>query len=790
MSNMKTCKEVCVPIVSTLILMTAFCNANGEQAPLKAEPFKVNQVRLLDGPFKDAMERDQKYLLSLDPDRLLHSFRMTAGLTSTARPLGGWEKPDCELRGHTLGHYLTACALMYGSTGDKALLDKADYLVAELAKCQEALPSQGYNKGFLSAYPESFFDRVDKCERVWAPYYTLHKIMAGLLDAHLYLGNRQAIAVLENMAGWLKFRVDRLTPEQMQRTLQNEHGGMNEVLANLYEITGNPDHLSLARSFNHEAIFKPLSLGEDKLDGLHANTQIPKIIGAAREHELTGEPSYKVIASTFWERVALYRSYVIGGHSDHECFFPIDQFSRHLGTDTCETCNTYNMLKLTRHLFEWEPMAEKMDFYERALYNHILASQDPEQGMFVYLMSLKPGHFKTYSTPEDSFWCCVGTGMENHAKYGDTIYFHKDDSLYVNLFIASELTWKEKGLVIRQETSFPQSDKTQLMFKCERPTELSLKIRYPAWAKSGMTISVNKKPQKIQAMPGSYVVLKREWADNDQVEIHLPMSLHLEALPGNPDTVAILYGPLVLAGELGTSDMPSPYAKGQTDLNKVASPEVPVFVCGISELISHIQPLGSKPLAFQTKGIGKPRDVSLIPFYQLHHQRYSVYWQVYSTEEWKKVESERAAMEARRKALEARIVDDVKPGEQQSETDHNLKGQGTRSGDFRNLKWRDANNGGWFSYELKVLPEVPMILQCTYWGSEEGGREFDVLIDDTKIATQTLGNNKPNEFFAVEHPIPAELSRGKEKVVVKFKAHDGRTAGGVFGCVMLKADQH
>ena len=394
--------------------------------PLKLHAFPLKDVRLLDGPFHDAMELDKAYLLSLDADRLLHTFRLTAGLPTSAKPYGGWESPGCELRGHCLGHYLSACALMYASTGDEKLKARVDRIVAELARCQEALPAKGYNKGFLSAYPEEFFDRVDAGKPVWAPYYTLHKIMAGLLDAYVECDNRQALEVLNKMAGWLKFRIGRLSHAQQQKALGNEHGGMNEVLANLYAISGNPDHLRLAKDFNHEAIFEPLAHGQDQLDGKHANTQIPKITGAVRQFELTGDKSLLAVATTFWRAVALNRSYAIGGHSDSEHFFPIADFAQHLSPVTCETCNTYNMLKLTRHLFAIEPSAELMDFYERALYNQILGSIEPQKGMVTYFVSLKPGHFKVYSTPDNSFWCCTGTGMENHAKYADTIFFHDD----------------------------------------------------------------------------------------------------------------------------------------------------------------------------------------------------------------------------------------------------------------------------------------------------------------------------------------------------------------------------
>ena len=619
-----------IALVALIVSPGSGLNAQ-EQVPLKAEPFALTDVRLLDGPFRDAMLRDKTYLLALDPDRLLHNFRVTAGLSSTAKPLGGWEKPDCELRGHSVGHYLSALGLMYASTGDEALKGRADYVVAELAKCQEALPSQGYNKGFLSAYPEWFFDCVDRHENVWAPYYTLHKIMAGLLDVYVHCGNHQALDALTRMADWLKFRVDRLSHAQMQLALSNEHGGMNEVLANLYAVTGNPDHLRLAQAFNHEAVFDPLARGEDKLDGLHANTQIPKITGAAREYELTGDPRMRDIATFFWQRVALHRSYVIGGDSDGEHFFPVSTFARHLTPVTAETCNTYNMLKLTRHLFAWEPSAETMDFYERALYNHILASQDPETGMLVYYIPLVSGHFKTYSRPTDSFWCCVGTGMENHAKYGDTIYFHSADALFVNLFIPSELTWKDKGLTVRQETRFPDEERTTLTIRCTKPVSLALKIRRPAWAGDEVEISVNGKPEKIDSVAGSYISLERTWRSDDRVELTLPMRLHTESLPDDSNTVAVLYGPIVLAAEMGTEGLPSDNqeAREQTAFARMPRPPAPVFVAENAErAVSHIKREGSGPLAFRTEGLVKPQDLSLVPFYRVHHERYAVYWKL------------------------------------------------------------------------------------------------------------------------------------------------------------------
>ncbi len=608
--------------------------AAGHPAALAAEPFPLAQVRLLHGPFQEAMLRDQNYLLSLDCDRLLYSFRVNAGLPTQAKPYRGWEAPDSEVRGHSVGHFVSACSLMYASTGDARFKERVDRIVAGFAECQAALGSKATHYGFLSAWPESFIDRVERRRNVWAPWYTVHKIMAGLFDASQLAGNPQALTVLTNAANWVKFRVDRISADQMQASLENEYGGMNEVLANLYGVTGNVDYLKTAEAFNQKAVFDPLAAGQDRLNGLHANTQIPKMIGAARQYELTGEKRDKNIASFFWDRVALHRSYVIGGHSDREHFFATNDFARHLTAETAETCNTYNMLKLTRHLFAWEPSARTMDFYERALYNDILASQDPEEGMFVYLMPLKPGHFKTYSTPEDSFWCCVGTGMENHAKYGDTIYFHNDNSLFVNLFIPSELSWTEKGLTVRQETQFPDADSARLSIKAARPVSMVVQIRWPEWSEK-LGVRVNGRSQRLSGLPGGYVSVNRTWQNGDRVDIQLGMKLRTEPLPGTSNIVAVLYGPVVLAGELGTNGMPHPYARNQTDQVRVQDPAVPAFVGGTKSLLKQIKATRA-PLVFQTKNLGGPNGVKLIPFYRAHHERYTVYWNLVSAADAKK----------------------------------------------------------------------------------------------------------------------------------------------------------
>ena len=734
----------------------------------KAWDFPLGDVRLLDGPFREAMIRDQAYLLSLDLDRLLHTFRLNAGLPSSARPLGGWEGPEVELRGHSLGHFLTANALMYAATGDGRFKTRADAVVAELARIQGAAATR-YHAGYLSAFPEEFFDRLEKRQRVWAPYYTIHKIMAGLLDVHRLCGNGQALEVLQKQADWVKLRMDGLTDEQRQAALETEFGGMNDVLANLYGVTGKAEHLRLARLFDHRAVFDPLARGEDRLDGLHANTQIPKAIGAAREYELTGEPRYRDIASFFWRRVAEHRSYVNGGHSDGELFFPVERFKDHLGADSAETCNTYNMLKLTRHLFQWSPSAELMDFYERALLNHILASQDPATGMMIYYCPLKPGAFKSYSKPDDSFWCCVGTGMENHAKYADTIYLHDDDALYVNLFIPSQLTWKEKGLVLRQETRFPAEDTTRLTFEPEKPLGLALKFRYPAWARNGISIRINGRDEPVPGAPGSYVTVRREWRKGDVVQVRLPMSLRLEALPGDPREVALLYGPVVLAGDLGQEGLTESvrYGPGAPPLRRAPPVVVPAFVGDAQKLLDKVVPVPNEPLRFRTEGLGRPRDVTLIPFHEAQNQRYSVYWSVYSQAEWAARETERAAAEGRRRAITGATLDAVNVDDPQSERDHGYRGEGTNTEDFEGRKGRQTSKG-WFSYDLKVRPDAPMTLVFTYRGTEGRARVVDAMVDGQTVATRTVEYH-PTELLDAEYAIPETLTRGKQQVTVKFQ---------------------
>lgn len=748
--------------------------------PLRARAFRLQDVRLLEGPFKHAMELDQRYLLSLDTDRLLHTFRLNAGLSSSAKPLGGWEEPNGELRGHSIGHYLTACAMMYASTGNERLKANGNAVVSGLGKCQAKIGS-----GYLSAYPEEFFDRVESRIRVWAPYYTLHKIYAGLLDMYVYCDNQQALEVCKKFADWVIARNAPLSRERMQKMLDTEHGGMNEVLANLYGLTGEQKYLKIAHRFNHMAVIGPASKRQDKLTGLHANTQVPKFIGTARQYELTGREWLKTASIFFWDTVVNERSYVIGGHSDGEAFSPKETLSKAFGPSTTETCNTYNMLKLTRHLFCWEPRAEYADYYERALYNHILASQNPETGMMCYYVPLRSGSRKTYNNPFNSFWCCTGTGMENHAKYGDSIYFYDDENLWVNLFIASQLNWKARGLKLSQETKYPEQARTKLVFTCKEPVRLNLNIRHPYWAVSGFEIRVNGRKVAEFSKPGSYAGISRSWKSGDTVEVRMPFSLRTEGFGDNPKRIAFMNGPLVLCAEVE------------------AGGNYPDIVTESDRVLSAIKPVPGKPSSFTGsqeifRTAGSPlgdalrrthnKNITLEPFYQMHDNRnYVVYWDVVTPKQWQAKEEEYKAELARHKKLEARTVNEVHPGQRQNERDHNLQGQKTSAGVFSGRRWRHATDGGWFSYDVKVLPDKPLELLVTYWGSDGGNRVFDIFVEGTKLVTQRLQNNRPGQFYDEAYPIPELLTKGKSKVTVKFQAHPGAWAGGVFELRILKA---
>ena len=777
-------KQLATTILALLLLSFAVnaqtTTAVNDRIQREAQAFRLEDVRLLAGPFKHAMTRDAEYLLRLDADRLLSGFRKEAGLKPKAETYGGWE--SMTIAGHSLGHYLSACAFMFASTGDVRLRQRVNYIIAELEECQRA-----NGNGYVAAIPngKKIFQEVSAGDiRVkpfdlnggWVPWYTLHKLFAGLLDVHRHFQNTKALSIAVKLADWADSTVAKLTEAQFQRMLDCEHGGMNEVLAELYARTGNQKYLQLSRRFHHKVVLDPLARREDRLQGLHANTQIPKLIGLARRYELTADTSDKTAAEFFWERVVEHHSYVNGGHSDGERFGEPDKLNNRLSDNTSETCNTYNMLKLTRHLFEWRASAEYGDYYERALYNHILASQNPDDGMVCYYVPLKAGSKKVYSKPFDDFWCCVGTGMENHAKYGEAIYFHNHDTLWVNLFIPSELSWRAKGLSLTQETRYPEAEKVSFTVKARRPVNLSLRLRYPGWAIGGATLTVNGQKQPIATGPGSFIELKRTWKTGDRVELTIPMSLRLETMPDNSKRVAVLYGPTLLAGELGPEE--------QASVVSLA----PAFITRDRSLDEWLKPVAGAPLTFRTANAGRPGDVKFYPFYRMHNKRYGVYWDVLGEREWTARETNYKEELERVRKLEALTVDFVQPGETDREREHNLQGELMDTGEHSGRKWRHARDGGWVSFDLKVSPDQAVSLVCSYWGSETGPRTFDILVDGNKVATQSLQNDKPGEFFDVTYVIPSELTRGKSKITIRFQPHSGNTAGGFYGLRVIRRE--
>jgi hypothetical protein len=592
-----------------------------------------------------------------------------------------------------------------------------------------------------------------------------------------------ALKVVTGIAAWVGGRAKALTDAQWQEMLETEFGGMQDILTELYVTTGDPDHLRLARLFDHRAVFDPLARGEDPLDGLHANTQIPKAIGAARDCEVTGEPRYCAVSETFWQRVALNRSYAIGGHSEDEHFSPVAHLSRHLGESTAETCNTYNMLKLSRRLFLRDADPARIDFYERGLFNHILASQDPATGMVTYYVALAPGAWRTYSTPEDSFWCCVGTGMENPARYGEAIYARRGSALLVNLFLASELTWREKGLTVRQETRFPDEDRTRLVLRLAKPARFALGLRHPAWAKDGLAVSVNGRAEPVGSRPGSYATVEREWRDGDVVEARSPMSLRFEALPDDPLRGAFLYGPVVLAADLGTEGLEAParYGPMAPEVRAEERPPAPTLVAGSpAEATARLKPTGSS-LAFRTEGLGRPRDFELRPFFRLVDRRYAVYFDVLTESAWAERRARAQAEVPRVSAdLAARTVDAVTAGAPAEETAHGLEETRSEAYWFEGRRCRSARGGGSFGYALKLPPSGPAALRATYWGGESRRHRFEVLVEGEVVGTQSLFDDRPGKVFPVEYPIPERLRRGRDRVRVTFRPAPGSSTGVVY----------
>ena len=581
----------------------------------KVTSFPMSQVRLTASPFKEAAEANRGYMDRLSADRLTRNFLLNAGLPSTAESLGGWEESTPgragELRGHFTGHYLSACALSYASTSDVSIKAKGDAMVADLAKCQARLSG-----GYLSAFPTEWFDRLDARKPVWAPFYTIHKIMAGMFDMYSLAGNKQALEVLEGMANWADDYTKSKSEAHMQDILNTEYGGMNEVLYNLAGATGDDRWATVGDRFTKKVFFNPLASRRDELRGLHVNTHIPQVIGAARRYELSGDMRFHDVADYFWYEVVSARSYVTGGTSNGEGWLaPPRQLAAELkqSVSTAECCCAYNMMKLTRQLYSWTGDPRYFDYYERALFNHRLGTIRPDTGATQYYLSLTPGAWKTFNFEDKSFWCCTGTGVEEFSKLNDSIYWRDDHGVYVNLFIASDLNWQEKGFRLKQETKFPDVASTTLHIAVDKPMQLALSLRIPEWMTGG-SIKINGKPVEASASPGSYLTLSRIWKTGDRVEMDLPMRLRIESMPDDPKTQAALYGPIVLAGDLGTKGLAPELIVGpsQPQIRKAGAIDIPS--------LQAIKP-GDRPLTFQMNG------TALIPLSRILDRRYAVYWQ-------------------------------------------------------------------------------------------------------------------------------------------------------------------
>lgn len=598
-------------------------------APLQVESFDLKDVRLLPSRFRENMMRDSAWMVSININRLLHSFRTNAGVFAgreggymTVKKLGGWESLDCELRGHTAGHLLSAYGLMYAATGNEIFKLKGDSIVTGLAGVQTAL-----GDGYLSAFPEELINRNLLGSGVWAPWYTLHKLFSGLIDQYLYADNQQALNIVKGMGDWAYRKLKPQTEETRRKMIRNEFGGINESFYNLYAITGEENYRWLAEYFYHNDVIDPLKAHNDDLGTKHTNTFIPKVIAEARNYELTQNETSRKLTDFFWHTLIDHHTFAPGCSSQKEHFFDTAHFSNYLNGYTGETCCTYNMLKLSRHLFCWTGDTKVADYYERALYNHILGQQDPESGMVCYFLPLLNGAHKVYSTKENSFWCCVGSGFENHAKYGEAIYYHNDKGIYVNLFIPSEVNWKEKGLELRQETAFPSEETTTLTINVKQPTQTTLYLRYPSWSGKAV-VKVNGKKQSVNQKPDSYISLTRQWKDGDRIEVTYPMQLRIEFTPDDPNRGALLYGPVVLAGERGTENMQAPAPFSDPALYNdyyTYDYQVPADMKTILQVDRKRPERALHRVGKELKFTTLQGDV-IRPLYDVHRQRYVVYW--------------------------------------------------------------------------------------------------------------------------------------------------------------------
>jgi len=796
-------------------------STSGERDPeendrLQAKPLPLHRVRLTGGPLKHAQDLDGRYLLQLEPDRMLAYYRERAGLPRKAEPYGGWDGGGRNLTGHIAGHYLSAVSLMWAATGDERFKQRADYIVGELKEVQDK-----HGDGYLSALEggRRAFGALQRGEirsasfdlnGEWSPWYTLHKTYAGLRDAYRFAGNETALAVEIAFAAWAEGILAPLDDGQIQQMLNTEFGGMNEVLADLYADTGDARWLRLSFKFEHRAFIEPLQRHQDDLAGTHGNTQVPKLVGSVDRFTYAGRAADLLAAAFFWDCVAQHHSFATGGHGKDEYFGPPDRLSGRIDGRTAESCNVYNMLKLTRRLFALRPDAAYADFHERALFNHVLGSMDPEDGRTCYMVPVGRGVQHEYQNMLRNFTCCVGTGMESHALHGDGIYYASGDRLWVNLYAPSTAEWTEGGVGVAMDTDFPEGESATLTFTVRSPRAFTLALRRPSWAGDGFAVRVNDEPVPETSAGGGpddrsarrpydypfavsrYVEIARTWRTGDRVAVALPKSLRLEPVPDNPRRAALMWGPLALAGDLGAESQ----RRGEEGEGLEPPAPVPVLIGAEREVASWVKPAGGTPVRFRTDGVGRepnaadsPHEVDLVPFYRLHRRRYAIYWDLFTPEEWAAQRKVYTAEAERVRRLEAATVAYLEPGEAVFERQYDYRaGAGATADRVEGRPGRRSRT--WFSYDVPVDPDHPMTLIATYHSGDRRGMPaaFQLMIDGQMLRDQDLRLTDPPRFFDIEYPVPAEYTRGKTRVTLRLEARDGGQIATVFGLRLVRAD--
>ncbi|MCW3055964.1 MAG: hypothetical protein JWN14_5134 [Chthonomonadales bacterium] len=779
----------CIAALS-LTVQIAAAPALPDAVPLVARPLPLSAVRLTGGPLKQAQDLDAAYLLKLEPDRMMAYYRKRAGLTPKAAGYGGWDGDGKNLTGHIAGHYLSAVSLMYAATGDNRFKERADYLVKEMKEVQDK-----HGNGYLGAleHGEERFAEVAQgnirsggfdLNGLWSPWYVLHKTYAGLRDAYRFTGNRTALEEEIKFAEWAEGILAHLDAAQTQRMLDTEFGGMNEALADLYADTGDKRWLALSDRFQHHVIVDPLAQHKDILVGKHGNTQVPKLLGSLARYRTSGNQADGQAATFFWDAIVDHHTYVTGGHGKDEYFFAPDKISDNLDGRTAESCNVYNMLKMTRLLFALHPDVKYAEFQERALFNHVLASIDPNDGRTCYMVPVGRDVRHEYQDMFQNFTCCVGSGMESHALHGDGIYYEAGDRFWVNLYAPSTADWTAAGMKLAMETTFPEGETATARLTLRAPRAFTLLLRRPSWAGKGFTVTVNGKAVPDIGTPGAYVALKRTWKTGDTVALTLPKVLHTEPTPDNARRVALMWGPLALAGDLGSEREAN---------NPAKQAAVPIFVAAEKPLTEWLEPVADRPGAFHSVGVGRssdhdqPHEVTFLPFYRLHERAYSVYCDLYTPADWKQKAAEIAAEQERQRKLQAATVSFVQPGEMQPERNFNQQGEETYP--ERVLGRAGRNGRKWFSFDMPVDSAHPLALVVTYHGGERRRTAtFDILIDGTKIATQEIARSLKPGFFDAEYALPADKVKDKQKVTVRFQVQAGSEIAAVFGIRVIRAD--